>query len=279
VSSLGGEQGVFADGLAARTGLDIRVADAWVTAENNGGGDHNWLNVSYPGGGRGYSGVPASGGRFSSFQSVQDAITETAYWINQFSNYAGIRAAIATGDPQQQRQAIIASPWDEGHYMGGASFPSVSGGRGVPGGGSSRGGGVTRPDTQGGTVGGVVGGAVPVVAAGGGALASVGGVVHGILEDVTKASWLGLVDGAGGWSGISSLVKTPQVLLRMLQAMLTVIYFVTNRNNWIRVGEFLLGMILVSYAIKVYSGGDTRTRPRPRDVRRDVERTASAAVE
>lgn len=124
-----GSAGSFASALAAATGLSPTVTAAWVRAENNGGGPNNWLNVSAGSGGKGYSGVAeiAGKGQFAGFSSPASALTETAYWINQMSNYAGIKSA-AGGSPQSQIDAIMASPWDAGHYSNG-SLHLARGGR------------------------------------------------------------------------------------------------------------------------------------------------------
>lgn len=118
----------FIDQLSAATGLNKDVVSAWVLIEgaftSHGTGGFNYLNLRAKGGGAGYSGVPepsASPNGFAQFGSVEDAVTETAYWINQFSNYAGIRASTKLG-PQSQIAAIAASPWDAGHYNGGRSL-------------------------------------------------------------------------------------------------------------------------------------------------------------
>lgn len=110
----------FAVGLHARTGLDVDVCRGWVLAEGNGGGAHNWLNVR--GGGRSYSGVKVAGysaGGFTEFATVDDAVVETAWWVNRMSNYAAIRSASAVGAPPAvQLSAVWRSPWDAGHYGG-----------------------------------------------------------------------------------------------------------------------------------------------------------------
>jgi hypothetical protein len=115
----------FSQELAQRTGLNATVIKAWASVENayasNGTGYFNFLNVRPAAGGSSYSGVPLAGtssGNFQEFGSLQDAVTETAYWINNFGNYAGIRAA-KSQPPTAQLAAIAASPWDQGRYSGG----------------------------------------------------------------------------------------------------------------------------------------------------------------
>lgn len=116
----------FANGVAAQTGLDPRVIVAWGQLETGGNPiGHNWLNERPGSGGRGFSGVPegSSPGGFAEFNSTQDAITETAYWINNFSNYAGVKSS-GGKPPAQEIAAIAASPWDAGHY-GGSGGPNL----------------------------------------------------------------------------------------------------------------------------------------------------------
>lgn len=134
-----GDRQRFEQDLAKRTGLRPDVIRAWVSAEGGGPGRFNYLNVR--GFGKSYSGVPvsAASGGFSSFQNVDQAAHETAWWINHMPNFKGIRQAAKTGDAQKQLGAIIASPWDEGHYGGGQNLLDrwlsiVSGGPGdIPG--------------------------------------------------------------------------------------------------------------------------------------------------
>jgi hypothetical protein len=118
VTALNKDAALFAAGLSRATGLKPDVVAAWVQAEGNGGGTNNWLNVR-PGVGKtkGLSGVPitTSSNGFANFSSVGAAVKETAYWINQTSNYSGIRAS-KKGSAGAQITAIASSPWDAGHY-------------------------------------------------------------------------------------------------------------------------------------------------------------------
>ncbi len=127
---------VFVAGVAQKTGIDPRVLVAWIDAEgayaHNGTGGFNYLNIhSSKTPTRGYSGVQLAGytsGSFPQYRSVQDAITETSYWINNFSNYAGIRtAARQKRSPGVQIAAIAASKWDRDQYggVGGPRLRSV----------------------------------------------------------------------------------------------------------------------------------------------------------
>ncbi len=147
----------FSAKLAKATGLDVNVVRAWVFAEGaftkRGTGYFNYLNVRPKPGGTSYSGVQLAGvslGNFQRFRSVDDAVRETAYWINTMGNYAGIRAAIKAPGSESQRAggqitAIVRSPWDAGHYGGGKALaqlwadfrlkggPSFKGIAGLPG--------------------------------------------------------------------------------------------------------------------------------------------------
>lgn len=118
-------ENTFASMLAAKTGLDPNVVLAWEmnegTYDSNGTGHFNMLNVRPAGGGMSYSGVRlvgVSSGNFQQFGSLQDAVTETAYWLKSMSNYKGIMASTKMG-AKAQIQAIIDSKWEEGHYDGG----------------------------------------------------------------------------------------------------------------------------------------------------------------
>jgi hypothetical protein len=115
----------FIGQLSKQTGLDRGVLFAWITQEGayaaNGTGGFNFLNLRVGPGGHGYSGVSESRSPagFAQFASTDDAATETAYWLNRFSNYAGIRQTVKDNPtPQAEIAAIEASPWDAGHYGG-----------------------------------------------------------------------------------------------------------------------------------------------------------------
>jgi len=61
------------------------------------------------------TGVNAAG--FLIFPTPAAGAQAYALLIKTDPNYAGIRAAIQTGNPIAEIQAIVASPWDSGHYM------------------------------------------------------------------------------------------------------------------------------------------------------------------
>jgi hypothetical protein len=94
---------VFIQQVAAKTGLNALVVWAWALAE--GGPSGNPLNLR-PG---------------TNYGSPQAAANAVATQINSGSTSTMIRAAAKSGNPRAQLQAIIASPWDAGHYSGSAS--------------------------------------------------------------------------------------------------------------------------------------------------------------
>lgn len=123
--------------LEAGTQLRLAVLAAWELCEeppdrDPGAQGHNWLNLLGRGLGRtrGFSGVRIVGyseAGFAQFATVQDAATEAVFWINEFSNYAGIRAAARGGSSDfAQAVAICSSPWDAGHY---GAHPAAPAGR------------------------------------------------------------------------------------------------------------------------------------------------------
>lgn len=103
--------------LAAKSGLCGSVALAWVTKENGVG--NNVLGVGY------------SNGHLPTFPTWQQGLDAAVAAVQSSSYYAGIRAAIASGDCCKQRDAIIDSPWSGDFYgaklSGGPHFPSVAG--------------------------------------------------------------------------------------------------------------------------------------------------------
>lgn len=96
------EQVRFRDELVARTGLSGDVVTAWIAAEsgwNTSKPSHNYLNV---GPGRRYA-------------SPERAAASVAGIIGSDPRYAGVDRS-ATKGPFTQVAAIVASPWDAGHY-------------------------------------------------------------------------------------------------------------------------------------------------------------------
>lgn len=91
----------FASGVSAGTGIDRNVLTAWVAQEsgwNKTKTGFNYLNI---GPGRKYA-------------SVSEAIKATVSLLKS-KTYQGIQSATGKG-PQAQISAIVASPWDAGHY-------------------------------------------------------------------------------------------------------------------------------------------------------------------
>jgi hypothetical protein len=96
----------FAYEVARGTGLDWRVVEAWVLAEN--GPDGNPLNI---GPGRNYG-------------SVDKAANATISLLHT-SIYSAVLKS-GKGSADQQLAAITSSPWDAGHYAGaGGSTPGT----------------------------------------------------------------------------------------------------------------------------------------------------------
>lgn len=117
---LSGAQHQYMYALVSGTGIDRHVATAWIGAEsgwNTTDPDNNYLNIG-PG------------------RSYPDAITganAAVKLIRESDHYAGIREAIKNGTPEEQIDAIAASPWDEGNYGGDGSnlrrtYEAVAGG-------------------------------------------------------------------------------------------------------------------------------------------------------
>lgn len=132
-----GSEQTFINDLAKDTGLDPKVILAWVTVEGayaaGGTGGYNFLNIHES---TSRSGVPLAGTSpkgFAQFHSAGQAAQETAWWINNMTNYRGIKTS-ASLSPQSQLAAIAASPWDSSHYGGGkklfAEYASIVTGTG-----------------------------------------------------------------------------------------------------------------------------------------------------
>jgi hypothetical protein len=97
----------------AAAGLHLDVAHAWVTAEQ--GDDNNMVGVTY---------TDASGQHLYQYPSLTAGAQAAAHLIAT-GPYAGIRAALATGDSQRQAQAIIASPWNHPYYSNGSGAAAL----------------------------------------------------------------------------------------------------------------------------------------------------------
>jgi hypothetical protein len=105
--------------LSRATGMDPAVALAWLKNEcQSTPNPTNPLNIRY-GNSTGQIGRVGGFGRYASTNAGLDS---AAHLIMVSSHYAGIRAAIRSGNPAQQARAIELSPWAAGHY-GGAKGP------------------------------------------------------------------------------------------------------------------------------------------------------------
>lgn len=215
-----GDAGTFIAQLAQATGLDPKVIAAWVQVEGayapNGTGHYNFLNLRAKSPAQGYSGVALAGqstNGFAQFLSVQDAVQETAYWINHFGNYAGIRASTKLG-PKSQIAAIAASPWDAGHYNGGRSLLSAYSSL------TSKGSSWLSSITH---------------AVGKGLVDAGTGNPLGAGLDVAKGLGLG---GIPGVSQADAIAQIPGETLHVLK-------WVMDPTNWLRVGYVLAGSLAV----------------------------------
>jgi hypothetical protein len=119
--------------LAHLTGLDNAVALNWLRAE---GSIHPTNPLGILCGNSLGSGLEVGcEGRFARYASVGAGLQAAAWLVVHGSRYGGIRDAIASGTPAQQRAAIVASPWAGGGYRKGAGFSSagISGAAGPTG--------------------------------------------------------------------------------------------------------------------------------------------------
>lgn len=118
MSYCGGATQANANYLSSKTGLDPRVALAWLKNEcQSTANPTNPLNILY----YGTHGQIGQRGRFGTYASTQAGLDGAAWLVNNSGYYSGIRAAIKTGDPVAQARAIENSPWAGGHYGGAGS--------------------------------------------------------------------------------------------------------------------------------------------------------------
>lgn len=118
------------------TGLDLDVVLSHWNAEE-GIGSANWPSNNPAGIRPGNSAVDrlavgVNGAGFDIFPTAAAGANGYATLINTDIDYPGIRAAIKTGSPTAELNAIIQSPWDAGHYGGDgnklyASYSTVTG--------------------------------------------------------------------------------------------------------------------------------------------------------
>lgn len=109
-------EGEFVRGIHNATGIDERVVIAWMYQEGafkkGGTGGYNYLNIR------------SNSGDFAHFSNVQDAITATVAVLRQPNMRTIVSMAKTKPTPQQQINAIAASPWDAAHY-GGSGGPTL----------------------------------------------------------------------------------------------------------------------------------------------------------
>lgn len=207
-----GSEQTFINDLAHDTGLSPQVIQAWVTVEGayapGGTGGFNFLNIREN---TSRSGVPLHGTTqkgFAQFYSAGQAAQETAWWINNMSNFRGIKTS-ASMSPESQLTAIAASPWDTSHYGGGkklfAAYDAI----------------VTK-----------AGGSVSSVLS---TLASAAANPLSIPSDIPGVSSI------PGVSTATSLLDAPGTIA---SDMGKVLGFVFNPQDWLRVGFILAGGVL-----------------------------------
>lgn len=124
----------LADVLASETGLDYKVAYAWLTQEgvtpqsyfanrNNPLGIKNTTDT-----GSGYkTGVgprsESANSPYAAYNSPEDGLRAAAWVLTHIPRYKKVLAAIKAGDPNAQMNAIIGSGWAQGHYGGSWEIP------------------------------------------------------------------------------------------------------------------------------------------------------------
>lgn len=113
--SLTADQVDFSRQLAARTGYDLNVIEAFVASEGNAGGTtgkYNFLNTTVVSGG---VTVPGNTRHFSTYPSVSAAVNDTTAFFSRLGLLSG------SGQPPSTQIATIAnSPW------GGASNATLT---------------------------------------------------------------------------------------------------------------------------------------------------------
>lgn len=126
MSGLNNDEAHFLTAVSQASGIDPRVVAAWMYEEGafkkGGTGGFNYLNLR-PTATDGHSGV--SSGGFAQFPDVNAAISATVEVLNQPNMKIILATAQTRPTPQKQITAIVASPWDAGHY-GGAGQTLIS---------------------------------------------------------------------------------------------------------------------------------------------------------
>lgn len=131
----------LAQQASSMCGLDVNVILAQWQCEEGVGSQNGWVGgTNNPAGIR--PGNPAvdalangvNAANFDTFPTPAAGATAYAMLYNTDSGYAGVRQAIATGNPQEEMTAIAASGWDgKGHYNNGQSlFAAYAGITGQP---------------------------------------------------------------------------------------------------------------------------------------------------
>jgi hypothetical protein len=106
------------------TGLDYQVALGQLNAENS---SHPTNPLGVRCGNSKGSGLEVGCDRsgFAVYRSSSDGIRGAAWLLMHGSHYGGVRQAIASGTPADQRLALINSGWAAGGYHGGTGFSAA----------------------------------------------------------------------------------------------------------------------------------------------------------
>lgn len=216
------DQYLFAILLAARTGLSPRVTIAWIHAEEPASANpsergHNWLNVGVgsPGGpkgaGYGWSGIKlkGTGNPGYTFNSTNDAVTETAWWINNMSNFATIKRSAGESDANQL-STIAMSPWDASHYGGGANLTGSYNAETGAGGSSALGNVSGWLSSAGSAAGGI--------ATAGGALNPINDIIDAGKAGISTAKFLGILTEKSFW------IRTAFVMIGLVFGVVGLIF-------------------------------------------------------
>lgn len=112
----------LAQGASSDTGLDINVVLTHWNAEEGVASTSQWPDNNpaglRPGDQADQYSIGVNANNFLMFATPAAGAKAYAVRINTDINYAGVRAAIKTGSPLAELNAIIQSPWDSGHYGG-----------------------------------------------------------------------------------------------------------------------------------------------------------------
>lgn len=121
-------------GNAQPSAATVAMVVEWTLAEDGSDGAfarNNPLNTTMCG----YNQVGAINGDgacgVGHYATYEDGLDATVATLAQ-ANFAGIRQALQSNDPEQARQALWASPWAASHYSGGAGWPQLEETRACP---------------------------------------------------------------------------------------------------------------------------------------------------